>query len=67
MALSVKVEVSYEGMNEAEMLYVHSKLPDPARGSNSEHFGNVFVFVWAYKIKCTCFEHNFCPSVLAFL
>ena len=40
-------------MNEAEMLYFHSKLPDPARGTNSEHLGNVFMFVWAYKIKCT--------------
>ena len=29
-------------MNEAEMLYFHSKLPDPARGTNSEHLGNVF-------------------------
>ena len=37
-------------MNEAEMLYFHSKLPDPARGTNLEHLGNVFVFVWAYKI-----------------
>ena len=52
-------------MNEAEMLYFHSKLPDPARGTNSEHLGNVFVFVWAYKIKCTCFENNCCPSLSA--
>ena len=52
-------------MNEAEMLYFHSKLPDPAKGTNSEHLGNVFVFVCAYKIKCTCFENNFCPSLLA--
>ena len=52
-------------MNEAEMLYFHSKLPDPARGTNSEHLGNVFVFVLAYKIKCTCFKNNFCPSLLA--
>ena len=52
-------------MNEAEMLYFHSNLPDPARGTNLEHLGNVFVFVWAYKIKCTCFENNFCPSLLA--
>ena len=51
-------------MNEAEMLYFHSKLPDPARGTNSEHLGNVFVFVWAYRIKCTCFENNCCPSLL---
>ena len=51
-------------MNEAEMLYFHSKLPDPARGTNSEHLRNVFVFVLAYKIKCTCFENNFCPSLL---
>ena len=50
-------------MNEAEMLYFHSKLPDPARDTNSEHLGNVFVFVWAYKIECTCFENNFCPSL----
>ena len=52
-------------MNEAEMLYFHSKLPDPARGTNSEHLGNVFVFVRAYKIKCTHFENDFCPSLLA--
>ena len=52
-------------MNEAEMLYFHSKLPDRARGTNSEHLGNVFVFVWAYKIKCKCFENNFCPSLSA--
>ena len=45
-------------MNEAEMLYFHSKLPDPARGTNSERLGNVFVFVWAYKIKCTCFKEK---------
>ena len=51
-------------MNKAEMSYFHSKLPDPARGTNSEHLGNVFVFVWAYKIKCTCFENNFCSSLL---
>ena len=35
-----------------------SKLPDPARGTNSEYLGDVFVFMWAYKIKCTCFENN---------
>ena len=52
-------------MNEAKMLYFHSKLPDPARGTNSEHLGNVFVFVWAYKMECTCFENNFCPSLSA--
>ena len=52
-------------MNEAEMLYFHSKLPDPARGTNSEHLGNVFVFVLAYKIKRACFENNFCPSLSA--
>ena len=52
-------------MNEAEMIYFHSKLPEPARGANLEHLGNVFVFVWAYKIKCTCFENNFFPSLLA--
>ena len=52
-------------MKEAEMLYFHSKLPDSARGTNSEHLGNVFVFVWTYKIKCKCFENNFCPSLLA--
>ena len=46
-------------MNEAETLYFHSKLLDAARGANSEHLGNVFVFVWAYKIKYTCFENNF--------
>ena len=51
-------------MNEAEMLYFHSKLPDPARGTNLEHLGNVFVFMWAYRIKCSCFKHNFCPSLL---
>ena len=52
-------------MSEAEVLYFYSKLPDPARGTNSGHLGNVFVFVWAYKIKCTCFQNNFCPSLLA--
>ena len=52
-------------INEAEMLYFHSKLPDAARGTNSEHIGNVFMFVWAYQIKCTCFENNFCHSLLA--
>ena len=57
--------MSYERMNEAEMLYFHSKLQDPVRGTNKEHLGNVPVFVWAYKIKCTCFENNFCPSLLA--
>ena len=48
-------------INEAEMLYFHSKLPDAARGTKLEHIGNVFVFVWVYKIICTCFENNFCP------
>ena len=52
-------------INEAEMFYFHSKLPDAARGNSLEHIGNVFVFEWAYKIKCTCFENNFCPSLLA--
>ena len=52
-------------MNEAEVLYFYSKVPDPARGTNSEHLGNVFVFVWAYKMKCKCFENNFCPLLLA--
>ena len=52
-------------MNKAEMLYFHSKLPDPASGTNSEHLGNIFVFVWAYKIKCTCFQNNYCPSLSA--
>ena len=46
-------------LNKAEMLFFHSELPDPARGTNLEHLGNVFVFVWAYKINCTCFESNF--------
>ena len=36
-----------------------------SRGSNSEHLGNIFLFVWAYKIKCICFENNFCLSLLA--
>ena len=57
--------LSHERMNEAEMLYFLSKLPDPAGGTNSEHLGNVLVFVWAYKIKCTCFENDFCPSLSA--
>ena len=52
-------------INKAEMLYFHSKLPDPARGTKSEHLGNVFVFVWDNKIKCTCFENNFSPSLSA--
>ena len=46
-------------------MFSFSKLPNPARRSNSEYLGNVFVFVWAYKIKCTCFENNFCPTLLA--
>ena len=52
--------MSHEQMNKAEMLFSFK-----AARSNSEHLGNVFVFVWAYKIKCTCFENNFCPSLLA--
>ena len=52
-------------INEAGMLYLHPKLPDAARGTNSENLGNVFVFVWTYKIECTCFENYFCPSLLA--
>ena len=38
-------------MKEAEVLYFHAKLQDAARKSDasSEHHGNVFVFVWAYK------------------
>ena len=65
MTLNVKSLMSHiqVKMNEAEMLYFHSKLPDPARGTNSERLGNVFMFVWAYKIKCTCFENNFRPSL----
>ena len=43
-------------MNKAEMLYFHSKLPDAARATNSEHLGNVFVFVWANKIKMQMFR-----------
>ena len=44
------------------VLYFHAKLWDAARkwGANTEHHGNV-VLVWAYKIKCTCFENSFCP------
>ena len=57
--------MSHEPMSEAEVLHFNSKLPDPARGTNPEHLGYVFVFVWAHKIKCTCFENNFCPSLLA--
>ena len=57
--------MSDEQVKDGEMLYFHSKLPDPARGTNSEYLGNVFVYVWAYKIKCTCFENNSCPSLLA--
>ena len=51
-------------VNKAGTLYFHSKLPDAARGTNSEHLGNVFLFVWAYKIKCICFKNNFCPLLL---
>ena len=40
-------------MNEAEMLHFYSELLDPVRGTNAEHLGNVFVFVWAYKMKLT--------------
>ena len=49
-------------MNEAEMSYFHSNLSDPARGTNPEHLGNVFVFD---KLKCTCAENNFCPSLVS--
>ena len=70
MALNVKV--FQVRMNEAEMLYFHSKLPDQQEvhlenlfEKNSEHLGKVFVFVWAYKIKCTCFKNDVCPSLLA--
>ena len=64
MALSLMSHLQVR-MNEAEMLYFHLKLPGPTRGINSKHLGNVFVFVWAYKVKCTCFENNLCPSLLA--
>ena len=50
-------------LNKAGMLYFHSKLPDAARGTNSEHLGNVFAFLWADKIKCIM--NNVCPSLLA--
>ena len=30
-----------------------------------QHHGNVIVFVWANKIKCTCFDNIFCPSLPA--
>ena len=49
--------MSHERMNEGEMLHFHSKLPDPARGTNSEHLENVFVFMWSYKIKCKFREY----------
>ena len=66
MPLSVKVLSHLQvRMNKAEMLYSHSKLPDPARGTNLEHLENVFVFVWTYEIKCTCLENNVCPSLSA--
>ena len=41
------------------MLYFHPKLPDPARGTNSKHLGNVFVFMWAYKMKIHMFREYF--------
>ena len=47
--------MSHKRMNEAEMLYFHSKLPDQARGTNPEHLGNVFVFVWAYNVSIIIF------------
>ena len=54
-------------MIEAEVLYFHAKLRDAARKlcANNEHHGNVIVFVWAYKIKYTCFESSFRPSLPA--
>ena len=47
--------------NEVEMLHFHSKLPDPARGTNSEHLGNVFVFVWASENNMHMFREKFLP------
>ena len=54
-------------MNKAEVLYFHAELWNAVRklGANTEHHGNVIVFVLAYKIKCTCFENTFCPSLPA--
>ena len=51
-------------MNEAEVLYFHAKLQDAARkrGANSEHHGNIFVFVcMGLQIKCTRFGDIFAP------
>ena len=48
-------------MNKAEVLYFHAKL----WGANTEHHGNVVVFVWAYEIKCTHFKNIFCLSLPA--
>ena len=48
-------------MIEAEVLYFHAKQWD----ASTEHHGNVTEFVWAYKIKYTCFENSFCPSLPA--
>ena len=45
----------HEWRNEAEMLYFHSKLPDPARVTK----------LGTPTKKCTCLENNFCPSLLA--
>ena len=48
-------------MDEAEVLYFHAKLWDAASksGANTEHHGNIIVFVWAYKVKYTCFREYF--------
>ena len=53
-------------MTQAEVLYFNAELWDAARksGTNTEHQGNVIVFVLAYKIKYTCFDY-FCPPLPA--
>ena len=38
-------------INKAEMLYFHSKLPDAARGTNSEH-QNAHVSIIIYVLHC---------------
>ena len=57
MAPNVKVLYRLQvRMKETEVMYVHAKLRDVAR-KRGANYGNVFVFLWAYKIKCTHFKY----------
>ena len=51
--------------NEAEMLYLHSKVPDQQEVPTRNILEMFLCLLWAYKIKCTCFENNFSLSLSA--